>query len=95
MKFSNIEPILFRQGNGLVVYKNGTSESIIAYRYWPGCCEVRTESGQYKYEDCWLSSESGYIMSSYCFSYFNFELNEYIKTDTIKEFQILGVDLAE
>ena len=95
MEYSTIEPILFKQSNGWVVYKDGTKEPIITYKYLAGCCEVRTEYGQYKYEDCWLSSESGYTMASHCFSQFNFEQNEYIKTDAVKEFQILGVDLAE
>lgn len=93
---ADIKPILFKQCQGQVVYKDGTIEPIITYRVSQDQCEVRTATGQYKYVSYLRQHESGYNILNYFFVRFNHVLNDYDAIiDNIKEFQILGGDLTE
>ncbi len=78
----------FEQCDGQIVYKDGTTEQIIACRELADQCEVATPFGQYIYVPYVICDKSGYKMGSYYFARFDFDLNEYIRVDNIKEFQL-------
>lgn len=81
------KPILFEPCNGKIVYKDGTTEPIIACREFANECEVRTPSSQYIYVPYVIDTPSGYQICDYCFARFDFERREYFEIGTIKEFQ--------
>ena len=89
-KFTVNKPILFKQCQGQIVYKDGITEPIFFIRsYEDGTCEVRAESGQYLFENYFIRHESGYVIPTYHFVRFNHTTLEYdYIMDNIKEFQI-------
>ena len=87
---TNYEPFDFKQCNGQIVYKDGTTEPIISKREFCDQCEVRASSGQYICFSIILTHPTGYKYKIYRFKRYDFERQEYyLVVDTIKEFQFM------
>lgn len=76
------------KAQGQILYKDGTTEPIVAWTERECECEVETEFGRYLFQPYVIATPYGMQLGGHRFLKYDFNQQLWYEVDNIKEFQV-------